>query len=303
MLNKVLFKKVCVGFAIFFLVIYIGRAVYEFKRPLDAGLSGQMVNNTVNRGESNSIKNYASLKMEYTGKQGGASQVVDQKYEKSATISASTSKYDDDEKNLNGIIEVNKCVIQMENKQGLSGNRRTEMVIGVKPDQFDDTVKRISSIGKILNKTETKLDKTAEYRQMLADRATLEKTKESYISLRQKGGSITELLTLEQKIIEIEGQIQKQSVDLGEYSDDNAFCTINFTISETATKSGVDNSIRVLWGALKWTIGCYLAIMCLIIATAIGAIVALWAISIGKKMLSGLLTAPNVVSNENKIEQ
>ena len=75
----------------------------------------------------------------------------------------------------------------------------------------------------LISVTTQKTDKTYEYRQMLALKSEMEKRLENYISLRGRSGSIQEMLSLEDKIIEVESLLLKQAVDLGEYSDDNAF--------------------------------------------------------------------------------
>jgi len=298
MVKKTLFKRLCLFFAAFFIFLYIGRVIYEFI-AVERGYEQRqfaIINNTKSDSDISSVKNYASLKMEYENTAGGTAQVVDQKYEKIANISATTTKYDEEEKKLYRMIDQYKCVVQVENKQGLPGNRRNEMVIGVRPEYFDEAVESISKIGKVISRTETQQDKTAEYRQMLADKATLEKTKESYIALRQKGGSITELLALEEKIIEIEGKIQKQSVDLGEYSDDNAFCTINYTLKERTGAVGLGNIARILGNSLKWTAACYSAILGIITLTAVASLIILIVIKFGRQVLGSIFQSSETLS-------
>ncbi|NPV91990.1 MAG: DUF4349 domain-containing protein [Firmicutes bacterium] len=289
MTNKALFKRICLVFVLLFLLIYAGRVAYEYRNE---GKAPQMeVVGSASRDEGVKVKNYATLKMDYA-EAPGVTQVLDQKYEKVATISSDTSGYQEDENRLYAAIEQNRCVIQKENKRGLPGNRRVEVVIGVKPERFDEAVRSMEGIGRVVSKTVTKTDKTAEYKQMLADRATLEKTKESYVMLRQKGGSITELMTLEQKIIEIEGQIQRQQVSLGEYSDENAFCTINLTLQERTGSSGMGRTAAILWSALVWSAGVYAAVLAIIILTGLAAVVVVSVLKFSRSALVGFFNSP-----------
>lgn len=60
----------------------------------------------------------------------------------------------------------------------------------------------------------TKVDKTNEYRQLNAKKASLEKTLASLNDLKNKGGAISDFVSLHEKILEIETQIQELGVDL-----------------------------------------------------------------------------------------
>lgn len=288
MFNKKRFKLMCFGLALLFVVTFCLRTVYEYTNPQAFyGLNriDNYTGNTLSRSEDSlGVKNYATMKMDYDVT-GEPMQVIDQKYEKIADINTVSKKYEEDEAALYSIIDKNKCVVQMENKSGLPGDRHAQLIIGVKPDHFDKTVKDLAAIGEITSQNITKTDKTAQYRQMLADKATIEKTKESYMALRAKGGTITELLALEDKIIEVEAQIQKQSVDLGDYSDDNSFCTVNFTLSENRETPGINIS-SVLWSSLTWTFGIYLALLAIISCTCITGILLALLFELIKKLIA-----------------
>lgn len=102
----------------------------------------------------------------------GQSITIDQKYEKSANISAKTSDFQNDNQNLRAIINENDAVIQMENLTGLEGRQNLTMMIGVMPDHFDKIIEDIKTIGTLQGFAVNKQDKTAEFRNLLAEQET-----------------------------------------------------------------------------------------------------------------------------------
>lgn len=273
-MSKKVLKRIFLGFIALYFIIFAARAVYDLITFQETSITDNY--NIYYNGEKedkSSIKNYASQRMEYPA-EGSATSVLDQKYERIASIVSKTVRYNEDIERLNAIVEENKAVVQMENSRGLIGNRRVDLVIGVRPENFDAMQTAVSAIGRITSSTTTKTDKTYEYRQMLAEKQTLESRLASYEELKERGGSISEMLQIEDKIIEVESQIQQQMIGLGEYSDDNALCTINFSLYE-GSEAG---TLRKLWNALTWSTVTYLIIIGVLSLTAFGAFViaAVW---------------------------
>lgn len=272
-MNKKILKRIFIGFFIIYIALFSVRAVYDLITFTDADIK---VSNSLALSSEpgySYTRNYASSKLEFPT-ENAADSSIDQKYEKIADIVSKTTNYDDDIENFNSIMEAHTAVIQMENRRGLAGSRRVDMIIGVRPEEFDSMQESISKVGIITSSTITKTDKTNEYRQILAEKATLDLRLESYNELKERGGSISEMLELGDKIIEVESQIQQQLLDLGEYSDENSLCTINFTLNE-----GRDAGIaHKLWHAVQWTTGTYAIIIGIILLVSLAALVllALW---------------------------
>jgi uncharacterized protein YfcZ (UPF0381/DUF406 family) len=255
MLTKKQFKTAVMILLMLYAVIFVVRSVYDLITYDDPTIGENFYYSSLKE-DLRMSSNVASLRKEYTGESGGV-EVLDQKYERIASISTKTISYDTDLTELNQTIEQYQAVVQMENAQGLSGNRKLYWVIGVKPQYFDSCLADMQKIGMLISSTSQKIDKTYEYRQMLAQKEELEKRLESYTSLRDHGGSMQEMLNLEDKIIEVESQLLRQSVDLGEYSDDNALCTINVSLYEGNPISVA----RKIWNAFTWTNKCYFSII------------------------------------------
>ena len=295
-----MFKRVILGLIILYLIILFARAIYDLNTYSDAEAANNYNVYFSAEKEIRSVNNYASETMVYNT-EGAAVSSLDQKYERIADIVSRTVNYDADMDRFNVILTEYGAVIQMENRRGLTGGRRADLTVGVRPDAFDAMQDAVSQIGVVVSSSITKTDKTYEYRQMLAEKETLESRRASYEELRKLGGNIPDLLSLEDKIIEVESQIQQQLIGLGEYSDENALCTINYTLYE-GTEAGV---LRKLWNALKWSTATYAIILGVMIFTAFAAFVFVWCWSHIKMLLTEkpAVTASEHVKNPKPEDQ
>ena len=280
-MNYKSFKRLLLGFVILYFIIFSARAVYDLLTLTDIETGDSYNVYYGAEKEARLSSNYASERVVYTAG-AAAPSVLDQKYERIANLVAKTVNYDSDMEQFNALIAGHRAVVQSENRRGLSGGRRADFRVGVRPESFDDMQAAVSKIGVLTSSSVTKTDKTYEYRQMLAEKETLERRRAGFEDLKKHGGSIPELLQLEEKIIEVEAQIQRQLIGLGEYSDDNALCTINYTLYE-GTEAG---TLRKLWNALKWATATYAAIMGLLILSAIAALIFIWCLGHIRRMLA-----------------
>jgi hypothetical protein len=209
---------------------------------------------------SNVKNNYASK--EYRVKSSIANQPLislDQKYEKIATINTKSSKFDKEEKEIRNEIDKFNAIVQFEQKSGNKGYRKLNLVIGVPPENFNYLYDQLVKIGKVQAKRITKKDKTNEYKQLNAKKLSLEKIRASLTDLKSKGGKITEYMDLENRILQIEQQLQGLGVSLGDFDDENEFCTVQFSLFEgKGMKIGLMQRIKV---ALEWTVIIYLQLM------------------------------------------
>lgn len=242
-----------------FLALFVFRLIYGY-------VSVSNENPTENHffNNDNSYKrNYASK--EYKGKANNPAQTaitVDQKFEKIAEILTKSSNFEEEERITRNQIEQNNGLIQVEQKRGNEGNRVLNLRIGVPPEHFDSLYARLCRIGKVSAKQITKTDKTNEYSELNAKKASLEKTRTSLVELKSKGGKIEEYINLENRILDIEQQLQELGVSLGNFDENNEFCTVQFSLTEGKdVKIGVLQRIKV---ALEWTVIIYLQILAIV---------------------------------------
>ncbi|QLG44520.1 DUF4349 domain-containing protein [Costertonia aggregata] len=254
-LVKKLFKKIIIGLSLLFVVLFVFRLLYGYQKKIAPTFQD---NTTVlNESIPEVRKNYASKK--YQVNSGSNAVRVDQKYEKIANINSVSTKFDTEEERIRKEIKGLEGLIQFENKNGNKGYRNLNLIIGVPPENFDKLYNNLIKIGTIRAKQITKKDKTNEYKELNAKKASLEKIRQSLIDLKTKGGRIDEYMQLENRILDIEQQLQDLSVSLGNFDDENEFCTVKFTLTEGAElKIGLMQRIKV---ALEWTIKRFLMLM------------------------------------------
>lgn len=209
---------------------------------------------------SNVRKNYASKKHEIIASHSGVPQTrIDQKYEKIAEIHSGSSNYDTDEKSIRSEIGKHKALIQYEHKSGNSGYRNLNFSIGVPPENFDAMYQSLIKIGVVSAKQITKTDKTNEYKELNAKKFSLEKIRTALLELKAKGGRIDEFMQLENRILEIEQQLQDLGVSLGNFDDENEFCTVQISLEEG--KEIKKDTLDIVKEALEWTIETYIKLM------------------------------------------
>lgn len=245
-------KKFSLVFAGIFAFLFIIRLIYSYAVGPETNIVNQEQGSSINFDYGR--KNYASEKF-YAPQDKTPISSSSQKYEKVAAVSSKTSEFDENEKKTRKMVEDAKGVIQYEQRSGLAGKRTLQLGIGVNPDKFDSMVESIQTIGVIDSISVNKTDKTNEYKNITATRISLEKSKAGLLSLKGRNGKIEELISLEKEILDIEGKIQDLGVKLGEFDQENEFCTIKFTLKETgAVAGGFITFLKKCKISLEWTI-------------------------------------------------
>jgi len=218
----------------------------------------------------NTRKNYASEKKMNTNVQEQANMASSQKFEKTASVQTKSSEFEKDEKLIRTKTKDYNAVIQYEQNLGQKGSRQVHLLIGVNPNSFDAFYQEIQKIGQVRSMQITKVDKTNEYKQLNAKKASLEKTLQSLLELKSRTGQITDFVSLHDKILDIETQLQGLGVELGNFDVENEFCTVKFSLHEGETQRHISFMHR-LKVALEWTIKYFgvLVISTLLLSVAI----------------------------------
>lgn len=268
-----------------FTALFIFRLVYGYT---DSSMKGYEENEYISDFLSNVDykKNYASSRwnrmpgfskggskgesqhIEKSEAAGPQMQTGEQKFEKIASVKSKTDKFEQDEKTIREKVKKHNSIIQYEHNQGNAGNRELHVSIGVPPENFDAFLEEMKKIGKIKSLQVTKTDKTNEYRSLNAQKASLEKIRNTLMDLRSKDGKIEEFISLSNRILEIEEQLQTLGVSLGDFDSENEFCTVQFTLAEG--KFIPISFMHRLKVAFEWTVN-YYCIFMLIVFFASGA--------------------------------
>jgi hypothetical protein len=189
--------------------------------------------------------NYATTKLQGPGQPVGDSQ----KYEKIATLTELTQDFETDRKRVGDLIARQQGIVQFERATGLAGRRVLYLGVGVPPDHFDAFIDAVKAIGTNAQIEIIKNDKTNEYLQLRAKRATLDKARAGLETLQ--GGSVDERIHVQNRLTEIEERTQELGVSLGEFDSQNELCTVKLTLTETAAAATPSWGRRII-DALEW---------------------------------------------------
>jgi len=281
-------KKGLLFFGTGFLVLFLLSLWFEFgikKAGQPGAYASQMRQD--NQMDGYLPYNIASSKVVVKEKTAKQPVTFDQKYERIAAADAKTKEFNQDEKKLRELIKKYKALVQYEKKTGLEGRRFLDLAIGVYPDLFDSMVEEIKNIGSLSSLNISKNDKTNEYKDLNAKKESLIKTRASLLALKNRGGQIAEFISLENRILEIEEQIQKLGVRLGEYDEENEFCTIKFTLIEKGYEAGASMLYKIKT-ALEWAVKYYCLFLLMAFFASLTAVlmVKLW------EKISGYIKTP-----------
>ena len=288
-MNAKLIKRIFIILIASFAVIFILRFVYELSFYFNSAGSysrPQYIYDGYNYSAPDygyisslsGIQNISTAKQRITGDGGSIEINYDQKYEMISKMTAESDDFENDVGTLRKEIDDLNGVVQMENSSGLEEHRSRSLwiSIGIPPGKFDLLVDKVKTIGNLTSFSVNKTDKTTEFRSYLAQREALEKTLESYNSLKTIGGSITDLLVVEQKIIEVEKEILQMGVTLGIYDESQSMCTVDFTLNEYYSvnyKSSIEFYMIIdsASNALLWTLGFYFVSLLFLLLTGFAA--------------------------------
>jgi len=251
--------------ALLFLFLFLGRfawLLYSSGTRQSSG-GGMPFQGNFEQMESSDIsmrRNYASSKM-LVAQPSAAPQVLEQKYERVANLAATSASFDEDLQALEALSGSMQALVQSENSYGLPGSRTLSLSFGVTPEKFEDFIDRLKVLGNLESITIVKTDKTAAYKELEARRLSLEKTRDGLRSLRVPGAALSDLVALETKILEIEGQIQELGVSLGDFAEGNSFCTVHYILREEETVALGARMLSALFGALEWSLAVFIGIV------------------------------------------
>lgn len=290
-------KKGLVYLLLGFLVLFVLRLIYGYMTYPSGSVDTRSQISRIDWDAYLIHKNYASekLKRETSGKI--TPLAVEQKYEKIGTLTSKTSEFEADEKKLYTIIQEHNILIQFEQRSGLKGNHTLNLALGVIPEKFDSVIAEVKCIGTLVFIQIDKRYKTNEYKELKAKRMSLEKTQEALSRLKNQGGSIEEFIQLEDRILQIENDIQTMGVRLGEFDEENEFCTVKFTLIEIRPPSPIPFSRR-LKVAFEWTVKFYLGLM---VTFFIGTLLVLMVLSAIQKIRWLQLTIGQIINEAGEL--
>lgn len=213
---------------------------------------------------------------------------VEQKYEKTATIKSRSTNFEEDEKKLRTKIKGYNAIIQYEENSGQKGDRELHLSIGIPPEKFDTFYVDVLKIGKVKAKEITKTDKTNEFKNLNARKASLESMRQSLMEIKRQSGRIEEYVNLQNRILEIEQELQNLGVSLGSFDEENEFCTVRLSLFETyEIHVSMLHRLKV---AFEWAAQYYLMILAI---AALAALFGFFLLLIIDKVLPSIVNRVN----------
>ncbi len=250
---KTFFKKGWKVLILCIIVLFVIRFFYEYFNPYSRQSISQTVMMSSSRGVSK--RNFASEIQLYKAKITTVQKTVqvEQKYEKIADVSSKTKYFDNDKKKIFALIKEDKGIIQLQRESDKDQKKFLFLSIGIKPDGFDAFVEKIKKIGTIKSVEINKTDMTNEFHKLMSQRKSLEKKLNEITKLKIERGKISEKISLQEKIYQIENQLQNFGLKLGDFDFEHEFCTVKFALQEYKA-SFLLLFISSIFLAFKWTL-------------------------------------------------
>jgi hypothetical protein len=208
-------------------------------------------------------------------------QVLDQEdihkvqvYEKTAHLTSGTTAFAEDEGRIRSAVAHWNALVFSETATGVAPHRHLSLGISVRPERFDLLLDEIRGVGQISSITVQQQDRTSEFRRLHAQRQSLKKHLDAILKLRNTGKlSVEEALKLEQKVQEVEKEVQAVGVQLGDLLDKEPAYNLFVTLQELQPGSWNDRTFtfsRRLGSGFLWALGWWFTAV-LGIGTLLGA--------------------------------
>jgi hypothetical protein len=203
-------------------------------------------------------------------------------HEKSAQLTSGTTEFDTDETRIRAALEEHEASVFNERKAGITPGRRLILEIGVPPEKFDALVEQLREIAHLESVSVQQRDRTGDFRRLHAQRESLKTYFDSVKKLRgTKEASVEDTLKLEQRIQEIEKELQSLSVQLGDLLGKESFYQVHATLYEYQPGSRLDRTYNLprriyrafLWAVMTWLTG---ALGLGLLAGAVASVRTLW---------------------------
>ncbi len=181
--------------------------------------------------------------------------------EKRATMTTGTTKFAEEETAVRGAIKAQQATVFNEKNTGLEPSRKLLVEIGVSPEKFDDLVASLQAIGNVSSISVEQKDRTSEFRKLFGQRHSLKKYLEAMTKLRTgKALTFDESLKLEQKIQDLEKEMQSLTTQFGDLLGKESYYHVQLTLAEYQSGDARDHTYTIpqrighafLWAVVWW---------------------------------------------------
>ena len=183
-------------------------------------------------------------------------------YERSGQLALATDAFDDDEAQIRSAVTAHQALVLYENSSGMVRERRLVLELGIHPDQFDALMSQLRGIGRLESISVQQRDRTDEFQRLHAQRQSLEKRHATVLKLGEAENlSIDDTLRLEQRLQEIDKELQTVGVQLGDLLSKESLYHVYAELSEYYPGSRLDPAYvwpqlryGLIWGLGRWSV-------------------------------------------------
>ncbi len=154
-----------------------------------------------------------------------------------SNIGIESKKFDEDVVTVKGLITSNGGYIQSSSQYGSAeyGNRDCHFTARIPAKSYDAFMSAVGSVGSMTSKYEDVQDITSEYVDVQARLKSLNTKMERLRELEAKAETVEELLQIEDRINDVQYQIESYTAQKRVYDDQVDYSTVDITIEEVAT--------------------------------------------------------------------
>jgi len=154
-------------------------------------------------------------------------------FEKRAALGSRSSDFDRDQALVRDELAGHRAVVFHERAEGTAPNRKLYVEVNVPPERFDSLVADLQAIGQLQSNTVQQRDRTGEFRKLTSQRQTQKTYLDAIVKLRDVGKlSLDDSLRLEQKVVEVEKELQALGARMGDLAGNESFYHVDLTLVE-----------------------------------------------------------------------
>ena len=155
----------------------------------------------------------------------------------SSSIGIESKKFDEDVKTIKGLISSNGGYVENSSQYGSAenGDRDCRFTVRVPSKNYDAFMNAVGSVGSMTSKYENVDDITSEYVDVQARLKSLDTKMERLRELEEKAETVEELLQIEDRINDVQYQIESYTAQKRVYDDKVDYSTVEIDINEVAT--------------------------------------------------------------------
>lgn len=158
-----------------------------------------------------------------------------------SNIGIESKKFDDDVAAVKNLVTSNGGYIESSSQYGSTeySNRSASFTARIPADKYDEFMNSVGTVGSMTSKYENVDDITSSYVDVQARLNSLNTKLERLQELEQKAETVEDLLSIEDRINEVQYQIESYTAQKRVYDDQVDYSTVDISITEVATYTEV----------------------------------------------------------------